>query len=186
MSMRLASLFVALAVAAGAASAANGDMLAAGAPRALPASGPVSVVWTDPAKFSDITSSGNRYAAAQGDWLIQLASYMRKQAGKRLTPGNRLELTILDIQLAGRYEPWRGPSGQDIRVISDNTQPRMLIKFRELNASGQMVTEGERTLTDPAFLQHTRATNDIDPLRFEKYMIDSWLRQEFPQTAAAR
>lgn len=186
MSMRLPSLFLALAFAAGAAVAGNSDMLAAGAPRALPASGPVSVAWTDPAKFSEITTSGNRNAAARGDWLNQLASYMRKRADKRLDSGNRLELTILDIQRAGRYEPWHGLSSQDIRVIRDNYPPRMVVKFRELDAGGQVIAEGERTITDPAFLLHVGTINDSDPLRYEKRMIDSWLRREFPQTVAAR
>ena len=186
MSPRLVSLFLALAVAAGTASAAGGDMLATNAPRALPDAGPVSIAWTDPSRFSDITSSGNRYAAARGDWLVQLASYMRKQADKRLAPGNRLELTILDIQRAGRYEPWHGLSAQDIRVIRDNYPPLMVLKFRELDAGGTVVAEGERRITDPAFLLHVGSINDSDPLRYEKRMIDSWLRREFPETVAAR
>ncbi len=186
MSPRIASLFLALTFASGAAFAAGGDMLAANAPRALPASGPVSVAWSDPAKFSDLTSSGNRNAAARGDWLVQLATYMRKRADQRIAPGNRLELTILDIQRAGRYEPWRGLSGQDIRVVRDSYPPRMVVKFRELDTGGQVVAEGERTITDPAFLLHVGSINDSDPLRYEKRMIDSWLRREFPQSVAAR
>ena len=186
MTPRLASLFLALAVVVGASGAYAGDMLAKDAPRSLPSSGPVSVAWSDPAHFSDITSSGNRNAAARGDWLVQLATYMRKRADQRIAPGNRLELTILDIQRAGRYEPWRGLSGQDIRVVRDSYPPRMVVKFRELDTGGQVVAEGERTITDPAFLLHVGSINDSDPLRYEKRMIDSWLRREFPDAVAAR
>lgn len=186
MSPRLASLFFALALAAGTASATGGDMLAANAPRALPASGPVNVAWSDPSLFGDIRTSSNRSASTRGDWLVQLASYMRKQAAKRLTLGNRLELNILDIQRAGRYEPWASPAGQDIRVIRENYPPMMVVQFRELNASGTVVAEGERRITDPAFLLHAGSVNDSDPLRYEKRMIDSWLQREFPESVSAR
>ncbi|HRO62226.1 DUF3016 domain-containing protein [Thermomonas sp.] len=186
MSPRIASLFLALTLASGAAFAAGGDMLAKDAPRALPVFGPVSVAWSDPAKFSDLTSSGNRNAAARGDWLVQLATYLRKRADQRIAPGNRLELTILDIQRAGRYEPWRGLSSQDTRVIRSNYAPFMVVKFRELDASGSVVAEGERRITDPAFLVGSGTLNNGDPLRYEKRMIDSWLRREFPETVAAR
>lgn len=186
MSPRIASLFLALAIVTGAASATGGDMLAKDAPRALPASGPVSVVWSDPAHFSDITSSGNRSAAARGDWLVQLATYIRKRADKRIAPGNRLELTILDIQRAGRYEPWRGLSGQDIRVVRDQYPPFMVVKFRELDAGGKVIVEGERRISDPTFMSGASPINSTDTLRYEKRMIDSWLRREFPEAVAAR
>ena len=42
-------------------------------PRALPADGPVSVEWTDPAQFSDIRFSNNRWEAQQGRWVAELA-----------------------------------------------------------------------------------------------------------------
>ncbi|MFN3310924.1 MAG: DUF3016 domain-containing protein [Thermomonas sp.] len=180
----LATLALSLALAGCATATGSSSMLATGAPRALPASGPVSVAWSNPADFSEITASGNRQAAAQGDWLLQLAQYMRKQAARQLPPGYRLELTIEDIKRAGQYEPWRGVGAQDVRIIRDIYPPRMTVRFRELDATGKVVAEGQRQLTDPAFLVNSGMINDTDPLRYEKRMIDSWLRREF--TAPAR
>jgi len=171
---------------AGCAGSTSKGMLAADAPRALPPSGPVSVSWSDPAKFTEITTSGNAWAAAQGDWLVQLAQYMRRQAERQLPPGYRLELTILDIKRAGQYEPWLGVDRQNVRIVRDIYPPRMKVRFRELNAQGQVVAEGERSLTDPGFLVSSGMLNDSDPLRYEKRMIDSWLRREFAAHAAAR
>ena len=105
MNAKLLALALTLAM-AGSAVAGN-SLLSKDAPRALPDNGPVSVTWADPATFTELKASGNRFESAQGDWLLQLAKYMRKQADKQLTPGNKLELTIVDIQRAGRYEPWR-------------------------------------------------------------------------------
>jgi hypothetical protein len=179
------ALALALAL-AGCASSGSSSLLAADAPRALPDSGPVQVTWGDPSRFSELTSTGNRYAAAQGDWLPKLATYLRTQAEKQLAPGHRLEVTIVDIKRAGQYEPWRGLQQQDVRIIRDIYPPRMMVKFRELDANGNVVTQGERTLSDPAFLTNAAPFDNADPLRYEKRMIDSWIRREFRDPAADR
>ena len=179
------ALALALAL-AGCAASGSSSLLAADAPRALPDSGPVHVAWGDPSRFSELTSTGNRYAAAQGDWLPKLAAYLRTQAEKQLAPGHRLELTIVDIKRAGQYEPWHGIERQDVRIIRDIYPPRMTVKFRELDANGQVVAEGERKLTDPGFLASGGMLNDTDPLRYEKRMIDSWIRREFRDPVADR
>lgn len=182
MNAKLLALALTLAM-AGSAVAGN-SLLSKDAPRALPDNGPVSVAWADPATFTELKASGNRFEAAQGDWLLQLAKYMRKQADKQLAPGNKLELTIVDIQRAGRYEPWHGLDRQNIRMIRDIYPPRMTVKYRETDANGAVVAEGERKLTDLAFMVNSGMINDSDPLRYEKRMIDSWLRRDFNRTAA--
>ena len=162
----------------GCASTGPTGMLAADAPRALPASGPVSVAWADPATFSELRLSSNRWAASEGDWLQQLAQYMRKRAEARLPAGERLELTIVDIDRAGSYEPWHDINMQNTRIVRDRYPPRMTLQFRHFDASGALVDEGERKLTDMAFLLHASPINDSDPLRYEKRMIDAWIRRD--------
>ncbi len=170
-------LAIALAMASCASTGGQG-MLAADAPRALPESGPVSVRWDDPATFSEIRYSPNRYEAASGDWLTDLAEYMRTRAEAQLPAGERLHLTIVDVDRAGGYEPWHGLQYQDTRIVRDIYPPRMTVQVRHFDASGKLVSEGERKLSDPAFLTDSNPINSSDPLRFEKRMIDSWLRRE--------
>ena len=175
-------LVLALAI-AGCASTGGGSMLAADAPRALPESGPVSVHWNDPATFTELRHSQNRYDAERGNWLTDLAQYMRERAEAQLPAGERLELNIVDVDRAGDYEPWHGMQHQDTRIVRDIYPPRMTVQFRHFDASGKLVSEGERKLSDPAFLTGATPINSSDPLRYEKRMIDSWLRREF-NTAA--
>ena len=178
--LRTLPLMLATVLALGAcASTGSTSMLAPDAQRALPAAGPVSVAWEDPAGFTEMRHSGNRWAAAEGNWLNNLATYMRKEAEETLPTGHRLELTIVDIQRAGRYEPWLGPQMQDTRIIRDMYPPRMTLRFRELDADGTVLAEGERKLSDPAFLMNASRFNDSDPLRYEKRMVDSWLRSDW-------
>lgn len=171
------SLLVLLALAGCASTGATG-MLAADAPRALPESGPVSVHWNDPSTFTELRLSSNRWAASEGNWLNELAQYMRKRAQQLLPPGERLDLTIVDIDRAGQFEPWHGVDMQNIRIIRDRYPPRMTVQVRRMSANGAVIAEGERKLTDPAFLLNVSPINDTDPLRYEKRMVDTWLRRE--------
>lgn len=179
--MHFKSLVLPLALAlamAGCASTPRSDLLAADAPRALPEAGPVSVRWNDPATFAELRNSHNRYEAARGGWLTDLAGYLRKRAEPRLGSGERLELTIVDIDRAGDYEPWLGFGYRDTRIVRDIYPPRMTVQFKHVDANGQVLAEGERKLSDPGFLTGITPIDSSDPLRFEKRMIDSWLRRE--------
>lgn len=148
-------------------------------PHSLPEQGPVSVRWEDPAQFSELRGSHNRAEASLGNWVVQLASYLRMRAERRLPPGERLDMDITDIQRAGNYEPWLGIPMNSVRVLREIYPPRMRFTFRRMDGNGQVIAEGERTLTDPMFLGNGN-TDDNDPLRFEKRMIDRWLAREFP------
>lgn len=184
MHARLTALALTLALAG---CAATGEsMLAADAPRALPDAGPVSVAWADPASFTEVRHSRNHLDSERGSWLTDLAKYMRKRAEAQLPAGERLQLTIVDIDRAGDYEPWRSLNQQDVRIIRDIYPPRMTVQYKRFDASGKVVAEGERKITDPAFLVNAAPFNDTDPLRYEKRMIDSWLRRELRDPVANR
>ena len=177
--IRVAPLLLAVGLAmSGCASTRGPDMLAADAPRALPASGPVSVSWNDPAMFMELRHSINRCDAARGHWLTDLAMHLRKQAERRLGPGERLDLTIVDVDRAGDYEPGQNVALYDTRILRDIYPPRMTVQFRHYGAGSAVIAEGERKLTDLAYLTGINPINSTDALRYEKRMIDTWLRRE--------
>ena len=152
------------------------------APRSLPEAGPVNVQWTDPAEFSDLKYSGNRWRAAQGDWVFQLAEHLRDSAAKRLPEGDRFDVRITDIGRAGRYEPWHGIQMQDVRIMRDIYPPSMTLEFTHYGADGQVLAQGTREMRDASFLMGG-SNIDHDSLRYEKRMIDDWLREELPGKA---
>lgn len=187
--MNLRKLVLPLALAltmSGCASLYGKDARASDAPRALPESGPVSVAWADPETFGELKYSGNRWASSQGNWLRELAEHMREEAEEQLPSGHHLDLTIVDLQRAGRYEPWQRMAMQDVRIVRDIYPPRMTVQFRHTDAEGNLIAEGERKLSDPAFLTGMSPINDTDTLRYEKRMVDSWLRREFRDPTASR
>lgn len=148
-------------------------------PRALADNGSVQVQWTDPAQFSELRHSSNRWQAQRGDWVTSLASHLQKSATRQLADGRTLDVTITDIKRAGDFEPWRGPSLNDVRFMRDIYPPRITLTFTLSDAQGQVLDQGERKLSDSGYLMiGGLIRNDSDPLRYEKRLLDDWLRRE--------
>ena len=165
------------ACAIGGADARGRTVVDADAPRALPDGSAVAVSWSDPAAFSEVRSSANRREAIRGNWVEALAVHLRDVAGRRLSPGERLEVELTDIDRAGDFEPWRGGSSQDIRFMRDIHPPRVTLRFKRLAADGSVRAEGVRTLSDPGYLGMGGGL-DSDPLRYDKRLLERWARQE--------
>jgi len=151
-------------------------------PRSLPAEGPINVSWTDPAQFSEIRQSGNRWEAKRGDWVKQLAEYVRKRAARDLAPGQRLDVTITDIRRAGQFEPWHRASMSSTRVVRDIYPPRIELSFKLTDDGGGVLAQGDRKLTDLTFMMNSSPVGSSDTLRYERRLIDEWLGKEFKAT----
>ncbi|HEV8694839.1 MAG TPA: DUF3016 domain-containing protein [Lysobacter sp.] len=174
------TILLIVAAATGTASARIRNVTDPDAPRSLPEQGPVSVRWENPAQFSEIRNSHNPTESRRGNWVELLAIHLRERAQKRLPAGQRLQVDITNIELAGDYEPWRGPRFYDTRFIRDIYPPRMSLTVKRTDANGNVIAEGERKLSDPGFLMGSTTANSSDPLRFEKGLIDRWLVRELP------
>ena len=148
-------------------------------PRAVGEGSAVNVHWADPAGFSELRYSQNRHEAARGDWVVELADYMQEKIAKTVPAGDRVDVQILDITRAGEYEWMPHATTDDIRVMRDVYPPRMTLNFRHVDASGAVVAEGERKIADLAYLQTQPPFPASDPLRYDKRLIDTWVRREF-------
>ena len=83
-------------------------------------------------------------------------------------------VTVADIDLAGDYEPWRGPQCSDVRIVKSIYAPRFKFSFKVTDAAGKTVKEGTEDIRDLAF--DMRLTLDRqDPLRFEKDILKDWI-----------
>src|SRR5687768_15585737 len=73
------------------------------------------IVFLKPQKFTDVKDS------EMGDherttYLDQLRDHLRDQARYYVPQGHLLKVTFLDIDMAGEFEPWRGPRYSDVRI----------------------------------------------------------------------
>ncbi len=156
-------------------------LLAAGALGAAEAekpAGPVTVTFVAPEKFTDVS---DRHADKESnrDFILErLKEYLEKRGPDRIAPGQKLAVTITDVDLAGDFEPWHGFRFEDTRVLKDVYPPRMTLSFILTDADGKVVKQGERKLMDSGYLL-TRPGFSDDDLRYDKGMLDNWLRTEF-------
>ncbi len=136
----------------------------------------VNVHYKDPQNFTEAKRSFGMHLVDADDYLKPLKAYIAERASRVLAPGQRMDIEVTDVDRAGEYEPWRGPRFEDVRVIKDIYPPRIDLNFTLYDADGKVLGQGSRKLRDPAFLSHSFAT-DQDSLRYEKSLIDLWLRR---------
>lgn len=139
----------------------------------------VQVTWAPDQQLSEVKDNPmQRGWLKPKDWEKSLGDHLVQRADRLLPPGQQLQVTIDNIKLAGAFEPWQGPAAQDIRFLKDIYPPSMELHYRLLGADGSTLREGTAKLRDLAYLQHTVPTS-TDQLRYDKRMIDDWLRREF-------
>lgn len=141
----------------------------------------VKVFYDTPEKFTDFTTSSFGSASEKDlKYLTELfTAHIASQAKLYLNPDERLEVTFKDIDLAGRFEPERGPNLQDVRIFRDITYPRMVLTFRLLGPDGQVRLEGERRLSDMNYNMNLRPPTTDPEYRHDKDLLSDWMRSEF-------
>ncbi|MFC5437197.1 DUF3016 domain-containing protein [Rhodanobacter umsongensis] len=138
--------------------------------------GNVSVRYRDPQHFTEAKRSFGVHLIKADDYLQPLQAYIAQRASRVLAPGQRLDIEVTDVDRAGEYEPWRGPRFDDVRVVKDIYPPRIDLDFTLYGADGKVLRQGHRELRDLSFLSHSSGA-DQDSLRYEKSLVDRWLRK---------
>jgi hypothetical protein len=154
----------------------------AGAVRALDAvKGPatVEVIFYEPEKFTDVRDGYMGSDKGREATLDTLKDYLTGRAVRGLTAGQKLAITVTDVDLAGDFEPWRGSQWGDVRIVKDIYPPRLTLVFRLTDADGTVLKEGKRDLRDLAFMIKMTMGFRDDPLRHEKALLDDWLGADF-------
>lgn len=163
-------------LAAGALAATMAAMLAANAAQAA-----VNMTFVKPEKFRD---DDFRNRMKRDDIIAEFRKYFSKLDRHYLKPGQTLDLEVLDIRLAGRYEPWR-PNFDDVRILRDITPPSFRLRYT-LRQGRRVVMRGEETVTDLSYLSRSDARNSSERFAYEKSMLRDWFRKRFVQLKAPR
>jgi hypothetical protein len=137
----------------------------------------MQVNFFEPEKYTDVKMSQMGDDRDRDDILGRIRDYLIEQARHYVPLGQTLEITFTDIDMAGDFEPWRGPQFQDIRIVKDLYPPRMTLTFRLTDAEGNVLKQGKRELRDMSFLLKLSIDRN-DTLRHEKGMLEDWLRSE--------
>ncbi|HRE80261.1 MAG TPA: DUF3016 domain-containing protein [Opitutaceae bacterium] len=137
----------------------------------------VEVTFTEPEKFTDVKDSSFGSDKGRDATLEEFRDFITKRAEKLLPDGQKLSVNFTDIDLAGDYEPWRGPRGDDIRIVKDIYPPRLKFSYKITDAAGAVIKEEKKEISDLSF--QMRLTIDRqDPLRYEKDLLSDWMKKD--------
>lgn len=139
----------------------------------------VDVSFVKPESFSDIKDN---HGFRRLEVLEDIKAYLVTEVQKRL-PGRDVRLVVTDVDLAGEYEPfaWRG---QGLRVMRSYTSPSIELSY-EVREAGQVVKQGQTRLRDMGYQDGFNSFTGSDPLRYEKRMLEQWMKREFGTAVAA-
>lgn len=140
------------------------------------------VVFLEPEKFTDVRERHLDNEETRNHILTLLKTYLQERAQAHVPEGGKLSVTINDVDLAGDFEPWRGPAAHDVRIVKDIYAPRISLTFQLTNAAGEILKQGTRKLRNLDFMSNSLGSFINEPYRHEKTLIDDWLRDEFPRS----
>lgn len=143
---------------------------------ALPVHGDTTTVqFIEPGRYID---AGNHPAQERRN-LNTLESHLRALGSRCLTRGEKLELSIRNVDLAGRNEWWHR-NQPDLRVMREVDWPRIELDYTLRDAGGTLLGEGSEQVTDMNYLLRAGARrNRSDPLAYDKAMLTDWFNNRF-------
>ena len=157
-------------------------MLAGGACAAAQAAD-LSVVFVNPEDFTDAIYS-HPYGSEQERAVVlrDIERHVRQLADRELPAGDSLRIEVLNIDLAGWFEPWRNRGYADVRVLREVTWPRLKLRYT-LTRGDQLLASAEEHVSDLNYLMTLNRYSVSDRLRYEKAMLDDWFDRRFVRSA---
>lgn len=136
----------------------------------------VSVTFVSPEKFSDVRDRQFASKPDKNPHLAAIRRYTEERATRYLPAGQSLSIRFTDIDLAGDHIPQTNPNLTDVRIVTSLYPPRMSFEYEIKDADGAVLKSDRVDLKDLAF-DSSQTGFASDPLRFEKRMLDKWMRK---------
>lgn len=113
-----------------------------------------------------------------------LRSLLQDLAATRLPADQAIELTVTDIDLAGRIPPGGLAWLHDVRVIGRGVDwPRISLRWT-LRQGDKLLSEGSEQVSDMGYQSRLPLLQASGPLAYEQPMISQWFTQRFAAGAA--
>ena len=156
------------------------EFLAAGSCHAA-----VAVRFDHPENFADFSLSGSTAADIQSELAKQFEAFFKLLGERYLPKGDALQIEVLNIDMAGAYEPWQTPNLTNTRFMRDIYPPKISLHYQWRDEAGKLKADRQEIVSDlnyPMWLD-ARQYNANDPLRYEKVMLEHWFRERFSDAA---
>lgn len=133
----------------------------------------VRVTFVHPEKYHD---EDFRRSYKRDSAIAEFRKYFDKLGAIYLKKNQVLRIDVLNVDLAGRYEPWNGL--YDVRVLRDVTPPSFKLRYTLMQGK-KVVRRGEETVTDMNYLWNLSAGRSGERYAYEKYLLRDWFRRRF-------
>ena len=143
----------------------------------------VVVTFDHPETWTDAALYGERDSRVRQPAMDGIRQHLERLGARYLRPGQTLKVEVLDVDLAGRFEPLR-PFASDVRIMLPVTWPRIKVRY-VLEEGGTVRSTATETIVDQNYLSQVGGYLPSDSLRYEKTMLDDWFRARFVERRAA-
>jgi hypothetical protein len=137
----------------------------------------VKVHFIDPDHYIDANLRHAYGKTAKEPAMREIENFLSQLGERYLAPDETLTVDVLDIDLAGRFEPWHW-NYQDVRFMRDYTWPSIKLRYRLEGPTGT-IASGEETVSDQSYQFNAAFGSDLETMRYEKTMLERWFRQRF-------
>ncbi len=144
----------------------------------LAQAGTVEVSFVQPERYTDAGHGFDAEATRK-----TLDQHLQTLGLAGLPAQQRLKIEILDIDLAGETQPMLN-LGSELRVIKGRADwPRIHLRYT-LSEGAQTLSSGDESISDMAYLMHSRVNDRSESLPYERRLLSDWFRSHFAQTGA--
>jgi len=137
----------------------------------------VTVVWHNPADFKDVEVADGIQKRYLAKVLDNFEKYFHKELPKYLNPGQKIKLTIFDLDLAGDVRPML-IQGRDVRLVTSVYPPMMDVEYTISDGQGNVIRTVRKRLRDLAFDMGSGTAFSGQALQYEKVMLKRWFKKE--------
>ncbi len=161
-------------------------MLVAGCTAAAPveeSAARISVAFIEPEKFTDARRA--ELEPTSTGVVSELQKFIITTGARYMPENMKMNIRITDIDLAGDFELFRGPSADQVRIVKGLYPPHIVLEFEVMDSAATVVKSGKRDLTDINYQLRSVYPRE-DYLRYEKDILRDWLRAELGVLKAAK
>ncbi|MGQ4273328.1 DUF3016 domain-containing protein [Terrihabitans sp. B22-R8] len=142
----------------------------------------VRVSFVHPENYTDAGTSPRKGAKPGAGVLKELDTYLQRIGARSLKPGQRLDIEITDIDLAGDFRPWNRRL-DNVRILDGLSPPVIRLRYR-LTERGRVIARGEERVSDLNY--QMRFVVGSGRLDYEKAMLRDWFRKRIVQMRPPR
>ncbi|MDX2225445.1 MAG: DUF3016 domain-containing protein [Rhodospirillaceae bacterium] len=142
--------------------------------------GRVTVSFVAAESFTDAALDDSQRESSRTTVLDALRDTLVAAAEASLPAGQRLSITVTDIDLVGRIRPVPSLQNERIRLLDEVSWPRVTLSYAVTGEDGGAVAAANDVVVENrSYLVAPSPGLTDDPLRHEKAMLRRWVQATF-------